>query len=118
MPGDIALKTGRDFHPGANFFIDDLLFPCGRGRDDLDFVELLEPPNDFRRVFATKDHDFWSFFLGLADQGDGHGAKTYAENREEQQRDDDGGNESAAVAQGFGEFLLIDDTDIAQGHVS
>src|SRR6267143_4252073 len=114
----IGLKTGRDLDSGPDFFVDDLVFPVGGGRDDLDRSELLEPFDNGGRIFATAKHDFGDFFLGLADKGDSEGAKANAKNGEEQERHEYRGDDRAAVADGFREFLAIDDADVANGHVS
>src|SRR5437879_4605292 len=53
-----------------------------------------------------------------ADQGDSERAKAHAKNGEEQERHEYRGDDRAAVADGFGEFLAIDDAYVAHGHVS
>src|SRR5712692_5020523 len=67
-------------------------------------------------ILGGEDHDSVGFLLRLPNEVCRHIAEADGEHGEKKQRHDDGGDEGAAVAQRFGEFLAIDDADIAQAH--
>ncbi len=111
-----SLKALGDFDRRANLFVGDLIGVIGRGGDDLDGFQLPDACNDIRGILAAEDHDSVGFLLCLPDEICRHIAETDGEHGKKKQRHDDGGDEGAAVAQRFGEFLAIDDADIAQAH--
>src|SRR6516164_1357988 len=116
--GKGSLEPLGNFDCGANVLVGNLVSPIDGVRNDFQLVEFMQAFEKLRRVLAAENHDFGDFFFRVADHDGREGRYAHHQNGKGEQRHQDGGNQSAAVAQPFGQLFAVHDGDGGKIHGS